>query len=85
MLKDLENTLKSHQDQIDHLAKVVAKIEASSKGTQKLTYTVKEAAEALGVKQTTIRAWISEGKLKATLTGKNFLIPTNNLLQLINE
>lgn len=85
MLKDLENTLKSHQTQIDHLQKEVSTLKAKGSTAHKLTYTVKEAASALGVKETTIRTWIAEHKLKAIQTGKNLLIPADNLLALINQ
>lgn len=83
MLKDLENTLKSHQYQIDHLQKEVSTIKANTGAKQKLTYTTKEAAQALGVKETTIRTWIAEGKLTVTKTSKIMLIHADSLHDLI--
>lgn len=85
MLKELEETLKSHQNQINNLQKKVITLEAKNDVNQKITYTVKEASSSLGVKETTIRSWIAEGKLKAIQTGKNFLIPTESLMSLINQ
>lgn len=84
MLKELEETLKSHQTQISKLQKEINEMKIKTNGVQKLAYTVKEAAVATGIKETTLRTWINEGKLHATQSGKNYLIPCDVLIQFLN-
>jgi excisionase family DNA binding protein len=50
----------------------------------KLTYTIKEAAAALGVGRTTLWRAVSDGKLPAVKFGSRTLIPADGLRQWIS-
>lgn len=80
MFEELENAFKAYDFRLKMLENRISELEKKYNLSQKLTYTVKEAAILLGVKETTIRTWISEHKLIAIQTGKIFLIPSENLL-----
>lgn len=47
--------------------------------------TIRQAADDLGVKVRTIRAWIAEGKLKATKNGKYWLISSEDIQKFSDE
>jgi excisionase family DNA binding protein len=51
--------------------------------SEKLTYTIKEAAAALGVGRTTLWRAVSDGKLTAIKFGSRTLIPADGLRQWI--
>lgn len=84
MLKELEETLKNHDSRINHLQKEVSSLKAIKGGAERLTYSTKEAATALGVKPTTIRQWIKEHKLTATNVNGTLLISVESVMKLIN-
>lgn len=47
--------------------------------------TVRETANYLKVKESTVRKWINDGKLIAVKIGKEFRIKTSDLNDLIND
>jgi excisionase family DNA binding protein len=83
MFEELEKLLELYNFRINALEKRIEKLEKNIIHSEKLAYTVKEASKALGVKETTIRSWISEQKLIAIQSGKILLIPAESLLALI--
>ena len=52
--------------------------------TERLTYSVKEAAEALGVSAWTVREEIRTGRIESVRLGSRILIPRFALEQLVN-
>lgn len=84
MLKELEETLENHNSRLNHLQKEVSTLKAQKGGADRLTYSAKEAAAALGVKATTIRKWIKEGKLTAANVNGTLLINVESVMKLIN-
>ena len=52
--------------------------------TDRIAYTVKEAAAALGVSQWIIREEIRTGKIEAIRLGKRILIPRQTLERLVS-
>lgn len=53
--------------------------------TDKLAYTINEAAAAVGLGRTTIYRLIAEGKLSTVKVGHRTLIPTASLRALIDN
>ena len=84
MLKELEETLNNHDARLNHLQREVSKLNAITNGANRVTYSTKEAATVLGVKATTIRSWIKDGKLTATNVNGTLLISVQSVMKLIN-
>lgn len=83
MLKELEDW-KTEVDENLKNQKNINEIIFSKISEQKLAYSPKEAAEKLAnVKASTILSWIKSGKLQATKTGKNYLIPVESIKHLL--
>lgn len=52
--------------------------------TERLTYSVKEAADALGVSEWTVREEIRTGRIESVRLGSRILIPRFALERLVN-
>ena len=52
---------------------------------EKLFYTVREAAQILGVKEFTIREWLNKGKLKGKRFGRLWRINKESVHQALPE
>ena len=52
--------------------------------TERLTYSVKEAADALGVSEWTVREGVRTGRIESVRLGSRILIPRFTLERLVN-
>jgi excisionase family DNA binding protein len=51
----------------------------------RLSFSVKEAAQALSISQTTVRNLIHQGELEYVRIGKRLIIPKDNLQQFVTQ
>lgn len=80
MVQNYDATINHLHDKINQLTE---KVEALNIVKDKLSYSVKEASNATGLKATTIRTYFQDGKLTGSKAGKNILIDADSLKALI--
>ena len=54
-------------------------------GSERLAYSVEEAAEAISIGRTKVFALIRDGKLETRKIGRRTIIPASSLMKLLNE
>ena len=86
MFEQLEKTMAQNTNDISELKNDVAELKKqTTTAIEKLSYSIKEAAQVLGIKPTTVRAWLENGKLTGIKSEKLILIHKVSITNLLNQ
>ena len=73
------NLMHAESAILDHLKRIEQKLDQNT--SQKLAYTIPQAAEACSVTENTIRTALADGSLRAKKRGRKWLITRDALIE----
>jgi excisionase family DNA binding protein len=84
-IEKLVTDVATLETNIAYMQKEIISLREKNNKTDKPVYTTKEASVLLGMKASTIRRWINEGKLKAVPSCRPLLITAESINLLIKK